>query len=200
VSLDTRRTASSGHSRCREIATYVHDPGHCERPDGKRSNRSEPGCGGKSHAVRGSPADRTKKGGERLCRVTTVRCKFWFWNGLGCGLGLLAAHSFCLGMLGLDLGVLATFGLPLRRLPAEDLPPTFWILAVALVPTPRLVLVRALFAQAVPRAWAACSGFRAALCFTVVGAHGRCFSQGKCSGRMSHHSPRALSKREQDDC
>jgi hypothetical protein len=35
-------------------------------------------------------------------------------------------------------------------------------------------------------------------CFNVVGAHGRYFSQGKCPGRMSHHSPRALSKREQN--
>ena len=200
VQLGTGRSASSGHPRCREIATYVHDPGHCEPPDDRCDNSSEPGCGGKSQAVRSSPADRKKKGGKRFCRVTTRRRNFSLWNGLGRGLGLLAAHSFCLGMLGLDLGGLATFGLPLRSLPAADLPLAFRVLAITLVPTPRLVLATALFAQAVPRAWAACSGFRTVLCFMVVGAHGRYISPGKCSGRMSHHSPRALSKREQNDC
>ena len=44
--LGTRWPASSGHPRCRESATYVHDPGHCEPPDGRRGNSSVPGCGG----------------------------------------------------------------------------------------------------------------------------------------------------------
>lgn len=158
-----------------------------------------PGCGGISQAVHDSLADRIKKGGKRFCRVTTRRRNFWLWNGLGRGLGLLAAHTFCLGMLGFDLGGLATFGLPPRRQPAVDLPLASRILAVALVPAPRIVLATAPPAQATARSRAACSGSGGILCFNVVGAHGRNFSQGKCSGRMSHHSPRALSKHEKND-
>jgi len=198
--LGSRGRASSGHPNCREIATCAHDLGHFEPPDGKRGHSSVPGCGEKSRVVRGSLADRIKKGGGRFCRVTTRRRNFWFWKGLGRELGLLAARSFCLGMLGSDLGVVATFGLATRRQPAVDLPLAFRILAVALVPAPRLVLAIAPLAQASTSARPACSGFRAVFCFNVVGAHGRYFSQGKCPGRMSHHSPRALSKREQNDC
>jgi hypothetical protein len=114
--------------------------------------------------------------------VTTRRRNLWLWNGLGRGLGLLAAHSFCLGMLGLDLGVSAAFGLPLRRLPAVDLSPAFRILTESLVPTPRLVLAPALFVQAGSRAGAARSGLGTSLSFIVVGAHGRSVSQGKARG------------------
>jgi hypothetical protein len=192
--LGTCGPASCGHPKCREIATCVHDLEHCEPPDGKRGHSTVPGCGGKSQAVRGSLADRIKKGGKRFCRVTTRRRNIWFWKGLGRGLGLLAARSFCHGMLGFDLGGLATFGLATRRQPAVDLPQAFRILAVALVPALRLVLATASPTQASARARVTRSGFRAVLCFNVVGAHGRYFSQGKCSGRMSHHSPRALSK------
>jgi hypothetical protein len=114
--------------------------------------------------------------------VTTRRRNFWLWNGLGRGLGLLTAHSFCLGMLGLDLGVSAAFGLPLRRLPAVDLSLTFRFLAESLVPTARLVLTFALFVQAGSRAGAAGSGLGTSLSFNVVGAHGRSVSQGKARG------------------
>ncbi len=151
VQLGTGRSASSGHPKCREIATYVHDPGHYEPPDDRRGNSSVPGCGGKSQAVRGSLADRIKKGEKRSCCVTTRRRNFWLWNGLGRGLGLLAAHSFCLGMLGSGVGIPATFSLPLRCLPAENLPLTFRLLAVALVPAPWLILASAPFTQAAPR-------------------------------------------------
>ena len=58
----TRWPASSGHPRCRERATCVHDPGHCEPPDGRRGSSSVPGCGARSRAVRGSPADRRREG------------------------------------------------------------------------------------------------------------------------------------------
>ncbi len=114
--------------------------------------------------------------------VTTRRRNFWLWNGLGHGLGLLTAHSFCLGMLGLDLGVSAAFGLPLRRPPAVDLSLAFRFLAESLVPTARLVLTSALFVQAGPRARAAGSGLGTSLSFNVVRAHGRSVSQGKARG------------------
>lgn len=62
--------------------------------------------------------------------------------------------------------------LPPRRLPAADLPLAFRLLAVALVPTPRLVFAPAPFAQADPRARSARSGLRAVVSLNVVGAHG----------------------------
>jgi hypothetical protein len=119
--LDTHRRASFGHPRCREIATCVHDPGPCEPPVGRPRNSSEPGYEGRSQAVRGSLADRIREGEKRLCCVTTRRCNFWFLNILRYGLGLLTARFLCLGMLGLDFGVLPAFGLPPRRLPAANL-------------------------------------------------------------------------------
>ena len=119
--IHTRWPASSGHPKCRERATCVHDPGHCERLAGRRGSSSVPSCGASSRGVRGSPAGCITEGEKNFSCVTTRRRKFWLLNGLGRGLGLLAAHSFCLGVLGLDVGVSATFSLPLRRLPAVDL-------------------------------------------------------------------------------
>ena len=83
--------------------------------------------------------------------MTTRRRNLWVFNGLGRGLGPLTALALCLGMPGFDLDGLAMFGLPPRRLPAADLPPTFRLLAVALVPAPWLVLALAAFTQAPPR-------------------------------------------------
>jgi hypothetical protein len=198
--LDTRRPASSDHPRCRESATYVHDPGHCEPPDGRRRNSNVPGCEGRSQAVRDSPVDRIREGKKRCCCVTTRRRKFRLLNILGYGLGLLTARFLCLGMLGFDLGVLPTFGLPPCRLPAVDLPLAFLVLTVALVPTPRVVPATALFVQADSLARAARSGFGTVLFFNVVVAHGRFDLPRESSGRMRQHSPRAPSKREQNDC
>ena len=123
--LGTRCPVSSGHPRCREQATCVHGLGHCEPPDGRRGNNSAPGCGVRSRAIRGSPADHIEEGKKSCCRVTTRRRNLWVFNGLGRGLGPLTALALCLGMPGFDLGGLAMFGLPPRRLPAADLPPTF---------------------------------------------------------------------------
>jgi len=128
------------------------------------------------------------------------RRKFWTLSDLGRGLGPLAALSLCLGVLGFGVGVLATFSLPLRRLPAVDLSQAFRILAVSLVPTPRLVPAFAPFVQADPRARAALSGLGTVLSFNVVVAHGRLDLPRESSGRMCQHSPRALSKREQNEC
>jgi len=118
---------------------------------------------------------------------------------LGRGLGPLAARALGLGVLGFGAGVVATFSLPHRRQPAADLPLAFRVLAVAPVPTPRVVLASAPFVQAVPRARAAPSGLGTALSFNVVVAHGRLDLPRESSGRMRQHSPRALSKREQNE-
>ena len=92
--------------------------------------------------------------------MTTRRRNFWVFNGLGRRLGPLTARFLGLGVPGFGLGVLAMFGLPPCRLPAADLPQAFRLLAVALVPAPRLVLAAAPFAQADPRTRSAPSGRR----------------------------------------
>jgi hypothetical protein len=156
--LDTRRPASYGHPMCRESATCVPDPGLCEPPDGRRGSNSVPGFGTSSRGTRGSRADRRGEGKKRLCCVTTRRRNLWYLNSLRCGLGPLAARALSLGVPGFDVGVLAVFGLPPCRLPTANLPPAFRILAVALVPRPRLVLASAPFAQTDPRTRSARSG------------------------------------------
>jgi hypothetical protein len=198
--IHTLWSASSGRPKCRVRATCVHDPRHCERLGGRYGSRSVPSCGSSSRGVRGSPAVCITKGEKNSCRVTTRRRNFWILSDLGRGLGPLAALFLCLGVLGFGVVGLATLSLPLRRLPTVDLSPAFRILAVALVPTPGLILASAPFVQAGSRAGAACSGLGTGLCLNVVVAHGRFDLPRESSGRMCHHSPRALSKREQNDC
>jgi hypothetical protein len=182
--LGTRRTASYAHPRCREKPTCVHDLGHYEGPGDMRRSSSVPGCGSRLRVVRDIPADRITEGKKSSSCVTTRRRNFGVFNGLGYEFDSLTALLLCLGVLGSGLGILATPGLPSGRLPAADLPPALWLLTVALVPTPRVILPLAPFAQANPRAWSAPSGLRTGLSFNVMGAHGRISSQGKSSGRM----------------
>jgi hypothetical protein len=193
-----RWTASSGHPKCRESATYVRDPGHCEPPAGRRRNRSVPGCGARSPAIRSSLADRIKGEKKIFCCVTMRGRDFGAFNDLDRSFGLLSALFLGLGMLGPDAIVPATLSLAASCLPAVDLSQALRVLTVALVPASWLVLASTSFAQADPLAWSAPSGQTAVLCFNVGGAHGSCNSQGKSSGRMCNHPPRALSKREQD--
>jgi hypothetical protein len=193
--LHTLCRAYFGRPKCCVRATCVRDPGHCERLVGRRGSSSVPSYGASPRDVRGSPADCITKEKKSFCSVTTRRRNFRIWNGLRRGLGLLAAHSFCLGMLGLDLGILAVSSLPLCRLPAVDLSLAFRILTESLVPTPRLVLVSALFVQAGSRARAARSGLGTSLSFNVVGAHGRSVSQGKARGGCVRSFPGAIKTR-----
>ncbi len=198
--LHTLCRASSGHRKSRATATCVHDPGHCERLGGRRCSSSEPRCGASSRGVRGSPAGCITEGKKNLCCVTTRRRNFWTLSNLARGLSPLAALSLCLGVIGFGVRVLATFRLPLRRLPTVDLALAFRVLAVPLVPTPRVVLAFAPFVQAVPRARAARSGLGTVFSINVVVTHGRFGLPRESPGRMRQHSPRALSKREQNDC
>ena len=182
--LDIRRLAWFDHPRCRESATYVHDPGDCDPPAGRRRNRSVPGCVVRSYAVRSSPADRKREGAKNFCCVTTRRRKFRFLNILGHGLGPLTARFLCLGMLGFGRAGLATFSLSPSRPPAVDLSHAFGVLTVALVPTSRMVLATTLFVDAGSLARAARSGFATAFFFNVVVAHGRFDLPRESSGRM----------------
>jgi hypothetical protein len=189
VRLGIRWPASFDHPRCRESATYVHDPGHCEPPAGRRRNRSVPGCVVRSHAVRSSPADRIREGEKRLCCVTTRRRKFRFLNILGYGLGPLTARFLCLGMLGFSGAGLAAFSLSPRRQPAVDLPQAFRVLTVSLVPTSRVVIATALFVDAGSLAWAAGSGFGTVFFLTWWLPTGGSVSQGKARGECVNILP-----------
>jgi hypothetical protein len=179
-----RWPASCDHPKCRESATYVPGRGRSERPGGSRRNNSEPGCGVRSQGARSNLADRIRGAKKISCCVTTGRRKVWVCNGLGLNFGSVPALLLGLGVPGFDADVLATSRLAPRCLPASDLPLAFRILAVALVPAPRLVLPSASFAQAHPRARSSCSGQTARFSRTVEGAHGSGYSQGKSSGRM----------------
>src|SRR4051794_4863266 len=96
--------------------------------------------------------------GKKFCRVTT-RCRgTWSLGRLGRRFGPLAARAFGLGVAGFGLLGLTMSGLPPRRLPATDLAQTFRLLAVSLIPSPRLVLAATPFAQADPWAWPPPSG------------------------------------------
>ena len=189
---DTPQRVGDGHGKFREIATCVHDPKHCQPPDGRQRSSSVPGCGSTKAAVRGTPAGRTRVVEKKFCCVTTRRRNFRVLLCLGHGFGALAAHAFRLGMLGFGLGIQPALGLPPRCLPAANLPLAFRILAVTLVPTPRLVLLSAAFAQAKPHPRAASTGTTTALWFMVAGAHGSLYLPRDSPGRMCNRSARAL--------
>ena len=157
-----------------------------------------PDCGARSRGVRGSPADRIRGEKKFFCCVTTRGRNCRVLNGLGHDSGLPPALLFGLGMLCSDAFVPTAFSLAASIPPAVDLPQAFRILAVALVPASGLVLASASFAKASAWARSPRSGPTAVFVSTVEGAHGSCNSQGKSSGRMFPHSPRALSKLEQD--
>jgi hypothetical protein len=143
-------------------------------------------------------ADRKWEGEKNFCCVTTRGSNFGAVNDLERGLGSASALFLCLGMATSSRGILAMLGLAPRRLPTTDFPLTFPVLTVTLVPTPRHVFAITPFAQASSLPRSALPSQAPALYFNVSGAHGSCNSQGKSSGRMCLHSPRALSKRERD--
>jgi len=191
-----REPSSYDHPRCRERATCVLDPGRCEPPDDRRSNSTVPGCGASSRGARGSPVDRITAEKKNFCCVTTGRRKLWVFNGLGRSLGALTALALGLGVSAFGLGILTMFGLSPGRLPLADPAETFRLLAVALIPAPRLVGASAAFAHATPRARSAPSGPAVGLSLNVEGAHGRIeLPREKLGEDVSAFSPGALKSR-----
>jgi hypothetical protein len=81
-----------------------------------------PGCGVNSQAIRSSLVDRRVGAKKNLCCVTALGLNLRLRNGLRRKLGALTALLLCLGVPSFDAGVLATFGLPPRCLPAADKP------------------------------------------------------------------------------
>jgi hypothetical protein len=192
--LDTRRRVCGGHSKCRATATYVRDPGPDERPDGRQRSSSAPGCGSTVVVVRGSRAGRTEESKKNFCCVTTRRRIIGVLRCLWHGFGALAAQPLLLSVLRFGCGIQAAPGLPLRRLPAAHLPLAVRILAVTLVPAPRLVLPPAAFAQADPRTRSSLSGTARVLWLIVVRAHGSAVSQGIAREERATVLPGRLSK------
>jgi len=83
--------------------------------------------------------------------VTTRRRNFGFVGRSWQRGGALTARSLGLGVLGFGGIILASLGLPPRRLPAPDQSQAFGVLTVSLVPTLGRVLAPAALAQADPR-------------------------------------------------
>lgn len=180
---DTQQRVCDGHGKFRATATCVHDPRPGEPPDGRQRSSNALGCGSTKAAVRGTPAGRIRASKKNFCYVTT-RCRnLGVLRCLGRGLGALTAHALSLRVLRFGYGIQAASGLPLRRLPAADLPLAFRILAVTLVPTSRLVLPSAVLTQANPPPRAASTGTPTALWFIVAGAHGSRYLPRDSPGR-----------------
>jgi hypothetical protein len=196
--LDTRRPVWCGHPRCHERATCVLDPGRNERPDGRWDSSSAPGFGSSSQENRSSRADRIREAKKSLCSVTTRRRNRWLLSDFRSDLRSLSARALGLGMPGLDTRILTMSGLSPCRLPTVDLSAAFRILAVALIPGPRLILASAAFAQADPRPRPARSSGTMGRCLTVTGAHGRLVSQGKARGECVTVLPERYPRRERD--
>jgi len=127
--------------------------------------------------------------------VTTRGRNFRVLNGLGRDFGSLPALLLGLGMLYFDAGILTTFSLAASCLPAADLPQTFRVLAVALVPAPRLVLASASLAQADPRARSSRSGQTAVSLRNVKGARERQLPREKLGENALTFSPSAIKAR-----
>ena len=118
---------------------------------------------------------------KNCCRVTTRRPNLRRLRRLWRRRDALTAHAFGLGMLGFGRLVLAPLGRPLRRLPTPHQPQAFGILAVMLIPTPRLVLASTAFAQADARPRSSAT----AVWLIMTMAHGSAFSQGTARGERA---------------
>ena len=127
---------------------------------------------------------------KNSCCVTTRRRNLRRLRRLWRRGGALTARTFGLGVLGFGRIILPSFGLPPRRLPALHQTQAFGVLAVMLVPTPRLVLASTAFAQADahPRSSAT------TVWLIMMTAHGSSFSQGTARGERANVLLGRLSK------
>ncbi len=129
---------------------------------------------------------------QNFCCVTT-RCRnLGVLRCLRQRGGTLTARPLRRGVLDFGRIVLASSRLPPRRLPAADQPPAFGVLAVTLVPTPRLVLVPTALAQTDPRPRSSRTGTAAALWINMTAAHGSVDLPRDSPGGTRYRSPRAL--------
>jgi hypothetical protein len=122
---------------------------------------------------------------QNFCCVTTrrrnlgdLRCLRRRWDAA-------TARTLLRGVLGFGRIVLTPLGLPPRRLPAPPHAQAFGVLAVTLVPTPRLVPAATAFAQAEPRPRPSRTGTAAAVWLIMTTAHGSAISQGTARGERA---------------
>lgn len=135
----TEGQACFGRATCGGSSTCVRGLGRCGRPDGTRGCNTWPRCERSLAGVHGSRSGRRGEAKKFFCRVTTRGRKFALASGLARGLRPLTARSFGGGMLGFDFFVLAAFGLATCSLPATNQLSALALLAIALVPTFRLI-------------------------------------------------------------
>ena len=150
-----------------------------------------------------SPADRTMARGKKSEVRDHAAVQVLVFQRAGVGTSLVGGRLFGLGVLGFDVAVLATFGLPPGAARAVQLVLAIRMLTVALVVTTRPVFACAPVAQTDPRARtapAARSRLATAISRTLASAHGRFDLPRESPGRVCNHSPRALSKREPRQC
>ena len=135
-----------------------------------------------------------KKIAKHFCCVTT-RCRNFDRLGrLRLRCGTLTAQPLGLGVLDFDRFILPPPSLPLGRLPAPHQAQAFGILAIALVPAPRLVLLSTPFAQANPQPRSA--AIPISLIMTL--AHGSVLSQGTARGARANVLPGRFSSPQAD--
>jgi hypothetical protein len=92
--------------------------------------------------------------------------------------GTLTARTLSLGVLDFDRFILTASGLPLGRLPAPEQTQAFRVLAITLVPTPRLVLLSTPLAQT--NSWPRSAATSVSLIMTL--AHGSIFPRDSPGG------------------
>jgi hypothetical protein len=140
------------------------------------------------------PGRSHKKWAKNFCCVTTRRRNFDRLGRLRQRSGALTARTLSLGVLDFDRFILPPPDLPLRRLPATNLAQAFCILAIALIPAPRPVLLSTPFAQANPRPRSAVT----TIWLIMTLAHGSAFSQGTARGNVLPFPSGAFQNRQAD--
>jgi hypothetical protein len=129
---------------------------------------------------------------KSFCCVTTrrrnlrgVRCLRRRWH-------TPTARTFCLGVLDFGRLILTPSGLPPRRLPTPEQTLAFGVLAVTLVPTPRLVRAPTTLTQADPCSRSSRTATAAAVWLIMMETHGSRRLPRDSPGRTRSRSPRAL--------
>ena len=160
-----------------------------------------PGCGARSRAVRGSPADRTSGREKKFLLRDHAPAQLLGSQRPGARTWLADGAPSRPGRAGLwrrrPGDVWPAAAPPASGGPAAGIPgPGSSAGSNAAAGTCARTLCAGRSAGAVGALWRR----RRCLSLTVTGAHGRFDLPRESSGRMRQHSPRALSKREQDAC
>lgn len=172
--LHTRRRASSGRLTCRGTSTYARGRGRSEPPSGRPDCNSRFGDGLTVGADRSIPAGHKSGGKKTLESVTTRSRNIRIRGSLRSGLRPSAALPLVSGMARFDFRRASALGLTALGLPAADQTQALRVLAVALIPAPRLVSLAAALAETHPPARFSPAGLGTCFSSRLIGAHGSC--------------------------